>query len=695
MGKIQCVSANRNSHNWEYIEKALRNANSPLEKKIQAEYFNLKSSLNQEGKDFALRKKNITQKNKRKLTTIISNRKKIERFVKWFKMSYSELFTQSDNLGVINKEIDINKRNNKYNNIPNNIKKIKTSNPLNKINDSNMVFDFSDIDKSHNSLKFPNEVVDKYFTINNGISSIEYLENDLARDNESVSEKSLNVNIQNQNNNLRCCNLHDRNELVVTLIETNILKFYTNHKSRYMERVFKGPPESFRWLGWLVCGEIPIERKNEFFLQNYYEKLDEKTDNQIKKDLNRTMVEISLTKFTSSQSIDKMLNEDPTSNFLYRVLRAFSNNDKEVSYCQGMNFIAGFILVASDFNETESFYMMIALFSETFGSKFGIRGFFSENFPLLKAYIFVFNYFFQKKMPDLKEHFERLEIPDEVWISKWIQTLYTICLPIDFTMRVWDCMMSHGLEFLISFSIALVKQFESELLKMSDSFDVIEFFRNIFTSKDPNTFKENTDSNLNKSNQNNNRLNLNYTPTKENEANSQCINLEEILNNAKNLKINKQTVTLIKKEYETKFHVDLSYLYKKYDMSIALGGNSAVSNSESNSVSLSVKASDSVKNSKYTNGSRNLLKSNLPANVNTQLMNEKSTGVTIVSQTNIAFAKENSENINNNIEPLHIQSLNEEEYDCIDCDGSLNYLSEPNVQIKIESHCFKAKSSIK
>ena len=296
-------------------------------------------------------------------------------------------------------------------------------------------------------------------------------------------------------------------------------------------------------------------------------------------------------------------------------------------------------------------------------------------------------------MPDLKEHFERLEIPDEVWISKWIQTLYTICLPIDATMRLWDCMMSHGLEFLISFSVALVKQFESELLKMADSFDVIEFFKNIFTGNNPNTFDANPESNLNKSNQKNN--NLNSLPTKENNTNPQFINLEEILNNAKNLKINKQTVNLIKKEYETKFHVDLSYLYKKYDMSIALGGNSAVSISESNSASLSAKASDSVPNSKYTTGSRNILKSNLPANVNTQLMNEKSTGVTIVSQTNIAFAKENSENINVNIEPLQIQSINDEEFDCLDCDDSLNFLSEPNVQIKIESHCFKAKSSIR
>ena len=395
MGKIQCVSSNRNSHNWEFIEKALHNANSPLEKKIQAEYLNLKNSLDQERKNFALGKlgKNkFSQENKKILTAYISNRKKFERFVKWFKMSYSDLFNQSDNLGVICKEIDTNKRNNKYNNIPNNLKKNKNSNHLNNnINDSNVVFDFSEIDKSHNSLKFQNDVVDKYFTSNNGISSIEYLENDLARDNLSESENSLNVNSQIQNHYLRGCNIHDRNKLVVTLIEGNILKFYTNHKSRFMERVFKGPPESLRWLGWLVCGEIPIERKNEFFMQNYYEKLDEKIDNQIKKDLNRTMVEISLTKYTSTHSIDKILNEDPTSNFLYRVLRAFSNNDKEVSYCQGMNFIAGFILVASDFNETDTFYMMIALFSETFGSKFGIRGFFSENFPLLKAYILVFN----------------------------------------------------------------------------------------------------------------------------------------------------------------------------------------------------------------------------------------------------------------------------------------------------------------
>src|SRR5690606_22694143 len=98
-----------------------------------------------------------------------------------------------------------------------------------------------------------------------------------------------------------------------------------------------------------------------------------------------------------------------------------------------------------------------------------------------------------------------------------------ICLPIDSSMRLFDCILTLGLEFLISFSIAFVKQYEQELLKLQDSFDVIEYFRNLFTV--------------------NNKDNL---------------NTEEIISNARKLDIPKQKIQTILSEYEKINNVHLS-----------------------------------------------------------------------------------------------------------------------------------------
>jgi len=749
MGKIQCVSSSRHSHNWEFLENLLKKADSPLENKIKTEYFKLKESIEKEEKNLTGEKNKILCNSKRKLISYISTDKKFERLKKWFKMSNIVIFIQlENNAGTIKKEIkEIEcKKSNRYVNLDNPVNKL---NPKNKHvenyktinifqsdihknfhfnNDNhgnkdknNILFDFSEIERSSHSNKSNHkEVIDKYFTNSNGISSIELVENELIRDNMSESEKSLEQGVKNK---------LDRNSFISRLIEKNIRKFFINNSERFVERVFKGPPDSFRWLSWLICAEIPESRQREFFLKNYLEKIDEKTDNQIKKDLNRTIVEISLSKNSYDSSIDKFCEEDPTLNYLYRVLRAFSNNDKEVSYCQGMNFIAGFILIVSEFNETETFYLLIALFSETFGTKFGIRGFFSENFPLLKAYIFIFNHFFQKKMPELKEHFKKLEIPDEVWISKWIQTLFTICLPIDATMRVWDCIMSDGLEFLISFSIAFVKTFEEDLLNLGDSFEVIEFFRNIFTGR--NDKEEEEDDLINVDNKNKPIINKNIKAKDENKKlesinvnnnhkkltheslnknsnkvrkysdvenyrvvnNSKgFINLEDIISKAKKLQINKNTINLIKKEYQTKFNVDLSHLHKIYDMNSVISLNSAC-----DSKSASAVASDSLPKSKLSEISHNLpqtIAQNI--NVRSQLMNEKSTGFTNASNTNMVVIKENSENVNipmNMIPNINYNDIiNARDDECIVSDDSINSFERKNT---IQIRSFKTKDSLK
>ena len=84
---------------------------------------------------------------------------------------------------------------------------------------------------------------------------------------------------------------------------------------------------------------------------------------------------------------------------------------------------------------------------------------------MLKYYLFLFNYSFEKKLPVLSKHLKSLDIPDEVWISKWFQTLFTICLPFEAICRLWDCLASLGLDFLIKFSIALLQLLEPKLLK--------------------------------------------------------------------------------------------------------------------------------------------------------------------------------------------------------------------------------------
>lgn len=69
--------------------------------------------------------------------------------------------------------------------------------------------------------------------------------------------------------------------------------------------------------------------------------------------------------------------------FWHRLQNAYANFAPHVGYCQGMNFVVGFILLVSSFaEEVEVFWFFVVLMS-----KYNLHGFFREGFPLLELYI--------------------------------------------------------------------------------------------------------------------------------------------------------------------------------------------------------------------------------------------------------------------------------------------------------------------
>ena len=114
--------------------------------------------------------------------------------------------------------------------------------------------------------------------------------------------------------------------------EIGLREFIISNKTKFLERICKGPPDSFRWIAWIIAAGIELERKEEFYFNLLVEKIDDKTETQIKKDLNRTSTD------------EKLFSLEMTKTSLYNVLRAYAICDKEVSYCKGMNFIAAFLL---------------------------------------------------------------------------------------------------------------------------------------------------------------------------------------------------------------------------------------------------------------------------------------------------------------------------------------------------------------
>lgn len=443
----------------------------------------------------------------------------------------------------------------------------KTSTTNTNANSNTLNFNNQNNNSADNLSSNKSNIIDKSSTtalMNNRLSLSKTLNT------KSNSNNNLNINLnskedsnsnntqqtENEKNNMclsnNICNssqendFHSNSILVQQLnifddsniIDSNLRLFFKLNKEKFLKRVSKGPPNSFRWVSWLIASNLPFERSKEFYSYLLTQQLSYDTDIQIKKDLNRTLSGIKI-------SPNFLL--DDTQLILYNILKAFALVDKEVSYCQGMNFIVGFLLVISDFNELETFYFMLAIFSTTFKDNLGIRGFFLEGFPLLNFYVDVFLNLFNKFLPELKKHFEKLEIPDEVWISKWFRTLFTLSLPFEICMRIWDCLLIYGLDFLLNFTLAFMKHIEPDLLKKQDIFDVIEFFKKM----SPFFAMENEGE---------------EALIAESNKFIEAFNIEEIINNAKKIKISAMQIKDQMKTFEKTHKVNFERLKVKYDL---------------------------------------------------------------------------------------------------------------------------------
>ena len=303
---------------------------------------------------------------------------------------------------------------------------------------------------------------------------------------QSIEKKKKNINKNNSNssNNIRKFKKFDsknsknsRKTIIISnytdkKIENGITQFYINQNDKFIERIKKGPPDCFRWTSWCIINNLPLDRDNHVY-ENYINMhLEKENKDRIIRDIQRTFSERNI----ESKELRKM----ETS--LYNVLKAFWNLDKEIGYCQGMNLLVGFLLIVSDFNERDTFYLLISKFSQTFklqrNLEFNFRGLFSEEFPLLYFLNYIFDSQLELHSRNLKEHLNEMGMTIDLWMGKWFQTLFTIILPINWCQRLWDNIFAENIFFIVKFGIAFTLIIKDDLMNMKEEFEILNYFKN-------------------------------------------------------------------------------------------------------------------------------------------------------------------------------------------------------------------------
>ena len=254
-------------------------------------------------------------------------------------------------------------------------------------------------------------------------------------------------------------------------IEKGLFLYYKNKPSKFFRRIKKGPPDCFRWCSWCIINFLPQERNNIIY-ENYTNmSLEKENKDRIIRDIERT--------FSHQKKNKNELRKMEKS--LYKILKSFWNLDRDIGYCQGMNLIVGFILILSNFNERDSFFLLSSMFSNTFKSRkkyeYNIRGLFYEEFPLLNLLNYTFENLLEHNFSNLKRHLDKLGITIDLWMSRWFHTLFIIVLPINWCKRVWDNIFSENIFFLVKFGICFTQMIQDDILKMEEEEQILNYFK--------------------------------------------------------------------------------------------------------------------------------------------------------------------------------------------------------------------------
>jgi hypothetical protein len=280
---------------------------------------------------------------------------------------------------------------------------------------------------------------------------------------ESTSTTEWNTSPESNFNSINsvCSSFLQQNKISL-LLEIS----YRQEKKRICRLLQNGPPNNLRWLVWNAIARVNYKLEDKIYNQFKMKHLSSNLTDQIKKDLHRTAPEV-----TYFQTEEGRKN-------LFNVLKALAIYDKELAYCQGINILAANILLVSDGNEPETFQFLCYLFSGENG--LNLKEFYTRGFPKLHLFIYISKNLIRDYLLPIYRKIEEIIPPDhdEIWIFKWIQSLFSLIIDFSINVRLWDCILANGLNFIFYFILGFLKFFENEILIAEEMVDFVCIFKN-------------------------------------------------------------------------------------------------------------------------------------------------------------------------------------------------------------------------
>ena len=203
-----------------------------------------------------------------------------------------------------------------------------------------------------------------------------------------------------------------------------------------------------------VQNYTPLSKLSPVMLQKKYIDLlyevNEKYDEEIKKDLLRTMPDDTSFKY-GNQNYNK----------LYHILSAYSNYNKEIGYAQGLNFLAAHCMQLFN-TEIDSFIFLDGLIR-----KFKLENLLGIKNNDLNQRLTEIDCSVKEWCPEVNFYLQKIFLNYDFFACKWMITLFSNNMKINYLFQLWDYMIIFGWKFFKYFIVAVIKFNEQEILNSS------------------------------------------------------------------------------------------------------------------------------------------------------------------------------------------------------------------------------------
>lgn len=233
-------------------------------------------------------------------------------------------------------------------------------------------------------------------------------------------------------------------------------------KSNKLKRfVRKGIPLTLRKSVWMaVSGARLLQQESGF----KYDTLKNKYENPtvletIKIDLPRTFPDNIY-----------FVSEDALQHQLFNVLAMFASQNSDVGYCQGLNYIAGLLLLATK-SEEDSFWLLKTLVEKI------LPQYYIKSMSGLITDLAVLDELILKVDPEVHRHIKYIGMPWAVATTKWFICIYAEVLPTETVLRIWDCLFYEGSKIIFRVALTLIKMHREEILRTKELGELVTCFK--------------------------------------------------------------------------------------------------------------------------------------------------------------------------------------------------------------------------